>query len=123
MCIDTASVSYVDWSGGKLNITVAVSGKNAPQALGHFTFDDGKGHYYRFLHHPVFVNGHVCDQKGEHEDNPFMKPFDFDPNKTPPNGTTVGVWISIYWNCYHETINAVECCSQDVYYPSTVNLK
>ena len=123
--IDNAWVQNAVWlPNSQLQITVQVSGSGfpepKPEALGHFTFGDDQGHYYRFLQNPVFVNTHDCEYRGYNETNPFTITYSYDPAQTPPKGTKVGIWVAIYWNCDTRTFSAINCCSQNVYYSSTV---
>ncbi|CAG8773880.1 8459_t:CDS:1, partial [Racocetra persica] len=97
----------------------------APNAVGHFTYDDHNGHSYRFSKHAIFVNGY--DYKYFHDpdcttytgSNPYNYIVSYDPKKKPPSGATVDIRLSIYWDCGGDgSVESLWCPSCDVKFNS-----
>ncbi|KAF0377868.1 hypothetical protein F8M41_012506 [Gigaspora margarita] len=90
-------------------------GTDSPIAVGHFTFDDHKGHKFRFSHDPKYVNGFNDDNlscNGHIGDNPYDYIVSYDPKHTPSDGSTVTIALSIYYLCSRD--KQIECHSCDV---------
>ena len=83
-----------------MNITISAPTKGyPPEALGHFTFSNGKNFNGRILKNPVFINTHNCAHEGPNEVNPVETTWEYVAPPGPSSGDVVDVWIAVYWNC------------------------
>ncbi|CAG8530164.1 13787_t:CDS:2 [Dentiscutata erythropus] len=119
-----AKITNVQWTGGwnvrnwlvylEMSITSPTS---APQAIGHFTFSDDKGHSYRWYKDPGFVNCQDCNNSCRYQANPYNTGFWLhDPYLAPPQGTWFDVWIAIYWDCVYQGNESISCISENIHY-------
>lgn len=92
-----------------------------PQAVGHFSFDDGKGHKASYFSDPFFINDQHCDHSGPNQANQTVVQVSYKPKQAPEKGSLATVRISVYWKCDRRVgATAIHCRSQDATYYSLV---
>ncbi|GBC00452.1 hypothetical protein RclHR1_03860017 [Rhizophagus clarus] len=122
----TAGVNVINavWLSNEAEVlvTIKVADGHFVDAIGHFSFgykdsnNNGRGFY--FWEDAIYINNYDCDNIDNTflRNNPYTSIWPYDASVRPPIGTTVGIWIAIYWDCDEDG----DCCHTDVYYPSTV---
>ncbi|CAG8713420.1 765_t:CDS:2 [Dentiscutata erythropus] len=124
-----SEIQKVTFSSGRITVTTNIKEKfngnvQYTEAIGHFTFNykdhNGKDVSVRINKKPEFVNEHYdCNPNvNPNEVNPYTKIWEFDSALTPPSGTDVAVYLSIYWQCAGGTSGngALDCNHEDVSY-------
>ncbi|CAG8519346.1 12444_t:CDS:2 [Dentiscutata erythropus] len=105
-----SEIQKVTFSSGKITVTTNIEEKDQngnnkhTEGIGHFTFNyndaNGKHVEVRINKAAELVNNHDCSGNVDpNEVNPFTKIWKFDSAVTPPSGTDVAVYLSIYWDC------------------------
>ncbi|CAG8640518.1 21060_t:CDS:2, partial [Rhizophagus irregularis] len=124
--IGGSEIKEVVLSSGEISVTTNIIEKGTngadkyTEGIGHFTINydkpNGKHVSVRILKKGEMVNYHDCSGNIDpNEVNPFTRIWKFEPELTPPHGTTVTVALSIYWECIYDNGNAgVGCKHEDV---------